>query len=179
VAEAVDALLMVRVKVPLTMPVPVRGTTSGEVVAELVTVRVALRAPIAVGVKVTVTVQLAPGAKVVRLQGTVMAKSPGDVARARLVMGALPVLVRVKERMAGEPTAMLPKLSVAGAIWRWDWAPMPVRAAVSGMFEAEVARKREPVRVPVWMGVNDTWRVQLEATGRVPPGAGQEPVDAV
>ncbi len=72
VAE-VAAPLTVRVKVPLTMPVPVRGTRSGEVVAELVMVRVAVRGPIAVGVKVTVTGQVAPGARVVRLQGTVMA----------------------------------------------------------------------------------------------------------
>ncbi len=46
---------------------------SGEVVAELVMVRVAVRGPMAVGVKVTVTGQAAPGARVVRLQGTVMA----------------------------------------------------------------------------------------------------------
>ncbi len=93
--------------------------------------------------------------------------------------GALPVLVRVKERMAGEPTAMLPKLRVAGAIWRWDWAPMPVRAAMRGTLEAEVVRERVPVRVPVWVGVKEIWRVQLEAMGRVPPGVGQEPLEAV
>ncbi len=47
---------------------------------------------------------------------------------------------------------MLPKLSVAGAIWRWDWAPMPVRAAIRGMLEAEVLSERVPVRVPVCGG---------------------------
>jgi hypothetical protein len=108
----------VRVKVPLMRPVPLRGIRSGDVEAELVAVMVPLRAPIADGVKVTVTAQLAPGARVLKVQGTVMAKSPCDVAKARLLMGALPVLLRVKVRMAEAPTAMLPKLRVAGVIWR-------------------------------------------------------------
>jgi hypothetical protein len=63
----------VRVKVLLGTPVPLRGRSVGVVDAELVMVRLLLRGPMAVGVKVTVTVQLAPGAMVVRLQGTVMA----------------------------------------------------------------------------------------------------------
>ena len=73
VADAEGPPLTVRRKLPLPTPVPVRGTMSGEVVAELVMVRVPGRAPRVVGVKVTVMRQLAPGASVVRVQGMVMA----------------------------------------------------------------------------------------------------------
>jgi hypothetical protein len=77
VAEAEEALLAVRRKLPLVTPVPVRGTMLDEVPAGpllgLVMVRVPGRAPRVVGVKVTVIVQVAPGASVVRVQGTVMA----------------------------------------------------------------------------------------------------------
>ena len=85
VTEAVDAPLMVRVKVPLEVPEPVRVTRSGEVVAELVTVMVELRVPSADGVKVTVTEHPAAGARVVRAQGVVMAKSLVGRVKARLV----------------------------------------------------------------------------------------------
>ena len=46
---------------------------AGELGSELVMVRVPVRAPVAVGVKVTVTEQLAPAARVVTAQGVVMA----------------------------------------------------------------------------------------------------------
>ena len=90
--------------------------------------------------------------------------------------------MRLKERTAGEPTAMLnkPKLRVAGVIWRWDCAsPVPVRAPVRGEAEADVERESVPVRVPVWVGVKVTWRVQLEAGARMNPAAGQKPREAV
>jgi hypothetical protein len=51
----------------------VRGTVVGELVSELVTVRVLLRGPRVVGVKVTVMEQLVPGVSAVSEQGTVMA----------------------------------------------------------------------------------------------------------
>ena len=73
VADAVEAPSTERVKVPLAMPVPVSGTVSGELESELVTVRVPGRAPVVVGVKVTVTVQLPPGFSVLTAQGTVTA----------------------------------------------------------------------------------------------------------
>ena len=73
VALAVGPPLTVRVKVPLGTPVPVSWRVAGELVSVLLTVRVPLRGPSAVGVKVTVAEQLAPGARVVRAQGTVRA----------------------------------------------------------------------------------------------------------
>jgi hypothetical protein len=96
-----------RVKEPLASPVPVRGTRSGVVPSELVMVRVPERGPMMVGVKVTVTGQLAPGTRAESAQGTVSAKSPAELARERPVTGTLPVLVRVSDRMAEAPTAMV------------------------------------------------------------------------
>ncbi len=71
---AEGAPLTVRRKVPLGTPVPVRGMLRfWRPVLGSVEVRVPLRGPRAVGVKVTVSWQLLPGARVVVVQGTVMA----------------------------------------------------------------------------------------------------------
>jgi hypothetical protein len=42
------------------------------------------------------------------------------MVKARLLMGAVPVFVRVRVRLAEAPTAMLPKLRAEGVIWRCD-----------------------------------------------------------
>ena len=73
VAEAVGPPLTVRRKLPLGTPVPVRGTSVGELASELAMVRVPVRGPRVVGVKVMVTGQLEPGVRVVVEQGTVTA----------------------------------------------------------------------------------------------------------
>ena len=71
-AEA--APLTVRVKVPLGTPVPVSGMVREVApVLVLVAVRVPLSGPRVVGVKVTVIWQLVLGARVVVVQGTVIA----------------------------------------------------------------------------------------------------------
>jgi hypothetical protein len=108
------------VKLPVVtlepVPVPVNGRLTGEVRSELLTVSVAVRTPTAVGVKVMVEEQLAPGSRVVMAQGVVTAKSPGVDPIAMAVTAALPVLVRVTLKMAELLTATLPKLNAAGAI---------------------------------------------------------------
>ncbi len=58
-------------KLPVETPVPFSGTVA--VRLELVTVRTPLRIPMVGGVNVMVTEQLAPGGRVVVLQGTVTA----------------------------------------------------------------------------------------------------------
>jgi hypothetical protein len=73
VAEAVGPPLTVRRKLPLGTPVPVRGMRAGELASELVTVRMLLRGPRVVGVKVMVAEQVALGVSAVRVQGVVMA----------------------------------------------------------------------------------------------------------
>lgn len=71
---ALELPLTVRVKLPTAAtPEPVRGMATGEEGSELVTVSVALRWPLAVGVKVTCAVQVAPTASVVAEHGMVTA----------------------------------------------------------------------------------------------------------
>jgi len=84
---------------PVT-PVPLNATLSGLSAALSVTVTLALRVPVAAGVKVTLMVHLAPAAKVLGLMGQVVAwaKSPELVpvtAMLLMVNGALPLLVKV------------------------------------------------------------------------------------
>src|SRR5277367_3191857 len=69
VMAADGPLLTVSVKLPLPTPSPVRGMMFGEALSELVMVRVPGRAPRAVGAKVTVIGQFAPGVSVVTVQG--------------------------------------------------------------------------------------------------------------
>ena len=63
----------VRLKAPAGVPVPFNVMVSGEVGSELEMDIVPERAPTAVGVNVTVTAQLAPGASVVTEHGVVIA----------------------------------------------------------------------------------------------------------
>ena len=77
-------------------PVPLSATVGAVPGALLLTVMVAARAPVAVGVKVTLMVVLAPGAMVV--VAGVAAKSPGLAPLSgtpERVSGAVPVLVTV------------------------------------------------------------------------------------
>src|SRR5712675_2687885 len=97
------------------------------------------------------------------------------MVRARLLTEALPVLVRVRVRLAEAPMAMLPKLRAEGVIWRCDWTPMPVRGTLMGRLERDVEMARVLVRVPVTVGVKVICSVQLAAGARVLPGVGQVP----
>lgn len=53
--------------------------------------------------------------------------------------------------------------------------PVPVSDAVRGMVEALVVSESVPGRVPVWVGLNLIWRVQLEFAGIGEPMGGQVP----
>jgi hypothetical protein len=96
--------------------------------------------------------------------------------REVLLRGAVPVLVRVRVRLAEAPMAMLPKLRAEGAMTRCDWTPMPVTGTLMGNEEREVAMARVLVRVPVAVGVKVICSVQVAAGARVLPGVGQVPV---
>ena len=54
--------------------------------------------------------------------------------------------------------------------------PVPVRGALMGRVESEVAKETVPVRVPVWAGVKVICSVQLVAGARVLLEVGQVPV---
>ena len=80
-------------------------------------------------------------------------------------MGAVPVLVRVRVRGDEEPTVTVPKLRLAGLIWRCDWAPLPVSGTVVGEFGSVLVTVKTPVRVPAAVGV------KAMVTGQLVPGA--------
>src|SRR5438046_2161529 len=119
-----------------TVPVPERLTVCGLPVALSLKVRPALRLPAAVGVNVTLMVQLVLAASVEGLMGQlfVWPKSPGFVPpRAMLVIvnGALPVFESVTA-WAGLVvlTSWLPKGTDEGVSVAPGEPPVPVRLAV-------------------------------------------------
>jgi hypothetical protein len=82
------------------LPVPVRETLCGLPAALSVTVTLAVRVPIAVGLNVTLIVQLAPAARVLGLMGQVVlcAKSPALVPVIPILLmvsAAVPLFVSV------------------------------------------------------------------------------------
>lgn len=85
---------------PGAVPVPLRATVCGLPLALSVTEILAVRAPVAVGLKVTLIVQFAPPARVAGLMGQVLvwAKSPGLVPLSEMLLmvsAAFPLLVSV------------------------------------------------------------------------------------
>lgn len=151
-------------------PVPLSETCCGLVGSEFVTRKVAVRVPPAVGVKVTLIVQLAPAAKV-EPQVVVRAKSPAFVPvkevtiEVRLVV---PMLLRVTTwAELVVPATWLPKVRLPGA--RVTPVPVPVRATVCGLPEALSVMESEAVREPIALGLNVMLKVQLSPTARVAP----------
>src|SRR5216684_1509055 len=151
------------------MPEPVSETDCGLLEAASVMVSVPVREPLAVGVKVTLTVQLEL-ATTLAPQLLVCAKSP--LACIPLMLVAVgPGFDRVTgcEPLA-LPSACAAKLSAAGVAFRTAFAPpVPVSDTVCGLPEALSVMVRVPVRVPVAVGVNVTLTVQLVLTARLVP----------
>src|SRR5712692_501004 len=137
-------------------PEPVREINCGLFEALSVIVNMPLRKPLAVGVKVTLTVQLEL-APTLAPQLLVCAKSP--LACIPLMLVAVgPGFDRVTgcEPLA-LPSACAAKLSAAGVAFRTAFAPpVPVSDTVCGLPEALSVMVRVPVRVPVAVGVNVT-----------------------
>ena len=164
----------VSVKLPAGIPVPLSGTVAGEPGSELVIVSAPDCAPAAVGANVTVTEQLAPAANAATPQGAVMAKLP-LTANVTAVIGVVPVLSTVNERLAVLPTFTVPKISWPGVICRCGCAPAPESATPNGRGAAELAMDSVPVRVPLCDGANATCSVQLAPGASVPPCGGHVP----
>ena len=149
-------------------PEPVREINCGLFEALSVIVNMPLRKPLAVGVKVTLTVQLEL-APTLAPQLLVCAKSP--LACIPLMLVAVgPGFDRVTgcEPLA-LPSACAAKLSAAGVAFRTFAPPVPVSDTVCGLPEALSVMVRVPVRVPVAVGVNVTLTVQLVLTARLVP----------
>jgi hypothetical protein len=154
------------------VPVPVRLTVCGLPAALSEMLTDAVRVPAAVGVNVTLIVQLPPAATELP-QVFVSAKSAVLVpVMLMLVMLklVLPVLLRVTlcARLV-TPTFSLAKVRPEGDRLTWLERPVPVRLTVCGLPAALSEMLTDAVRVPAAVGVNVTLIVQL------PPAATELP----
>ena len=159
--EAVTGLLRARSVVEEVVPVPDSATVSGLPGALLLTDRVPVAGPAAVGLNDTLTVQEAPAdSDVPQLfdspNGPV---TPIDDIDTALVFGFVTVT-----DCAGlvEPTTVLPNETLDGDA---DSAlapllPVPVSATVSGLLGALEATDRVPLAAPAAVGANFTLTVQ-------------------
>jgi hypothetical protein len=137
-------------------PVPLSVTVWGLLLALSVNVSVPLRLPVALGVKVTLMVQLAPGANELA-QVLVWAKSP-LVVRVSGVRAPLPVSVRVRVCGALVVETVWPgKLKVVTEKLATGATPVPLSATVWGLFPA----KSVMVSVPVWDPRTEGWKLTL------------------
>src|SRR5437762_1444753 len=134
---------------------------------------VPVRAPEAVGVKVTLMVQFAPAAKVAGLVGQalapvlVAAKSP-EGANELIVKAAAPVFVSVTVIGAlVVASSWLPKSRLVGANPTPGARSEERRVGKEGRPPASPAKDRVPVRAPEAVGVKVTLMVQFALVAKV------------
>jgi len=151
------------------VPFPDRATVCGLFGASSVMVIAPVRFPAALGLKVTLRVQLAPAATLAP-QVPVQAKSLRSapvmeiLARCRV---AVPVLLSVTGWDALlVPTRCSPKSKLSGVRLTRGWVPFPDSATVCGLPGASSVMVRLPLRAPVVVGEKVTLMVQLAATAR-------------
>src|ERR1700733_13526847 len=139
------------------MPLPVRLTVAGLLLALLVTVSVPVRVPDAVGLNVTFTVQELPAATLEQL--LVWLKSP--VTETPETLAALvPELVTVTAWAAElEPTPVPAKDRLPGAAFSTGPGAVPVPVRLTVLVTPPALIVRVPVRVPAAVGVNLTLTV--------------------
>jgi len=150
------------------VPAPVSETLCGLFEALSVMVSAPVREPLAVGVKVTLTVQLELAATLVP-QLLVCAKSPLAV-----MLETLAAAVPVFDTMTGCDALLLPstcaeKVSVLVDTAMTGAVPVPVSETLCGLFEALSVIVSVPVREPLAVGVNVTLTVQLELAATLAP----------
>src|SRR5260370_644646 len=146
------------------VPVPVSGTVCGLPVALSVMVNVPARAPVAVGVNVTLIVQFAFTASVAGLIGQALApvlvpaKSP-EPAMELIVRGPVPVFVSVTVCAALVVfSSWLPKVRLVGAspTSGVGFAPVPVSAMFCGLVLSPSVRTSVAVSAAATDGLNVT-----------------------
>src|SRR5437588_655455 len=161
------------------VPFPLRGSICGLPPALSPSDSVPVRAPKAVGVKVTLMVQFPPAAKAVGLVGQalapvlVAAKSP-DAANELIVKAAAPVLVSViviGARMVA--SNWLPKSRLVGTKPTPGPVPLPLRATLCPYTPAFRSSDSVPVRAPEAVGVKVTLMVQFPPAAKAAGLVGQ------
>jgi len=157
--------------VTAALPVPLRLTFWGLVEALSVKVSVPLAAPVAVGVNVTPTAQLAPAAWLVPQVLLAIAKGP-LIPTLEIVRAVLWRLVSVTVTAALVLlTATVPKFNeladrVTGEL---ELLPVPLRLTVCGLFPAPSVKVSVPVAAPVAVGVNVTPTLQVAPAATLVP----------
>jgi len=149
-------------------PTPESRTVCGLPGALSVTASEPLLLPEAVGVNVTLILQLAPAATLAP-QLFIWAKAPVSVIPV-IARGAVPVLVRVTACAAlVVPAAWLAKLTVVGKSVTAGANPTPASRMDWGLSKALSVRVTEPLRLPTAVGANVTLRVQLASPATLAP----------
>jgi hypothetical protein len=163
-------------------PVPASATASGVLALLALTVRLALRAPVAVGVKPRTTVHCAPAASdcpALQLELPSTRKSaawlPPSV-KSPSVAVPLPLFDRVSVWVvASSPTVMLPKSTAAPSTYCRSpvvaSTPVPVRPTLCGEPLALLLTLRLPLAAPAPLGVKTTLIAQLAPAASVLPQA--------
>jgi len=150
-------------------PVPLSAACCGLLPALSVMLKVPVRLPTAVGVKVRLMVQVALAARLAG-QLLVCAKSPLLLIPVML-SAALPVLVRVKAWAALVVfTTRLPNTTFAEdrlAPGTGVFTPVPLRVACCGLPLASSLTLRVPLRAPTALGVKVTVSVQLPPAAKL------------
>src|SRR6266566_6836345 len=143
-------------------PVPDTPAVWGLLLALSVTVNVALREPVTVGVKVTLMVQVPLAAKVEGLRGQLLVcpKSPGlvPVKPMFVIVNAAPLGFDSVTALAalGVPTFWFPKSGTGDGERTGSDAPVPDTPEVWGLLLALSATAKIALRVPVVVGVKVT-----------------------
>src|SRR5208337_3257708 len=149
-------------------PVPVRLTVCVAGLALSVMVTAPVLVPVALGLKVTLRVQLAPAATL-EPQVLVWEKSPLTVMRVMLRV-AFPVLLRVTLlALLLVPTFCDGKVKEVGERLTAGAVPVPVRLTVCVAGLALSVMVTAPVRVPAAVGLKVTLRVQLAPAATLEP----------
>ena len=161
------------------MPVPDTAAVWGLLLALSATAKVALRDPVAVGVKVTLMVQVPLAAKVEGLRGQLLVcpKSPGLVpVKPMLVMvNATPLGFESITALGAlvMPTLWLPKSGTGEGERLGGATPVPDTPAVWGLLLALSVTVNVAFREPVAAGVKVTLMVQVPLAAKVEGLRGQ------
>lgn len=170
IGNATEELAGEQIGVAVSTLMPDSVTVFGELAALLVIVKEPVRVPAAVGAKVTLIAQLAPGATVAPVQVPVAVNSGfGDVATVVIVRDAVPEFVTVTAWAA----LVVPTVCVANdSVVRFRFTagigtalPVP-DSEIAGLVAALEATVNVAVRVPEAPGTNvaDSVHVPLGAT---------------
>ena len=157
----------------VTPPMPDSATTWGLPEAESAKFRLAVRVPAAVGLNTSVAEQLEPTDKLVPQVVPETTKSvafaPVTVTPLMVIGEELPFVSMTDWDTALAPTAVLANPIVDGAAVTTPLMPRPESAIVWGLLPSESLKLRVAVRVPVAVGPNKMFAVQLVPGARVAP----------